>query len=177
MSVYTIRSRFTTASGDTWRRFVQWSGRQHAEEIVSLDESLCPPIITELTEEDWRHNIHADNMVYFFADYDYLLTREPFDSRIDNLLELTKSPDQQPAPTNGFAFCGYDIVDAHGSISVLLNCGSFEGVFSPEATNAFGLIDQFGRAAQIAQTIRETHPADPHCCDCRVWAIARYVGS
>ena len=173
MPIYSAQERFTP-SDESWAKYIEWSGRTSATEIITFDGMLCSSVIDDLTDEDWQHNIQADNMVYFFAGYDYLIKRICFDARKHNILELTKCPDAHVKPTDSFVFCGYDIMDSDDSISVLLNCGSFPDIFSPEQTNLFGLIDNLDHANRIAENIRIGNPDEHHCRDCRVWGIAKY---
>ncbi|MBT9313232.1 PDDEXK family nuclease [Leptothoe kymatousa] len=173
--MYSAHHRFTAANGEAWQAYIQWSGRTQAREIITVDGLLCAPVIDALTTADWDHNIHADNRVYFFTDYAYLRDRIQFDPAKHNILELTQEPEQHVSPTQQFDFCGYDIVDADNSISVLLNCGSFPDIFAPTETNQFGLLDTLDRAQAIAAQIRRANPGEPHCQNCRVWGISRYV--
>jgi len=175
MPIYSAQERFTP-NDDSWQSYIEWSGRTNTTEIVTCDGMLCASVIDELTDEDWQHNIHADNMVYFFSSYKYLLTRISFDVGKHNILELTKRPDLDVVASDLFQFCGYDIMDSDDSISVLLNCGSFPDIFSPSDTNAFGLLDKLDDANRIADNIRASNPDEHHCQDCRVWGIARYAG-
>lgn len=175
MPIYSAHERFT-ATNAGWRKYIAWSGRTSAIEIVTFDGLLCSSLIDELTDEDWQHNIHADNMVYFFSEYEYLLKRISFDPAKHNVLEITQRPDCNVVPTDSFQFCGYDIMDSNDSISVLLNCGAFPDIFSPSDTNSFGLLDKLDDANRIANNIRKANPDEHHCRDCRVWGIARYVG-
>ena len=175
MPIYSAQERLT-ASDAAWQKYIDWSGRTSAIEIVTFDGMLCSSAIDELIDEDWQHNIHADNMVYFFSEYEYLLKRISFDPAKHNILELTQRPDCNAVPTECFNFCGYDIMDSDDSISVLLNCGEFPGIFSPGDTNSLGLLDKLDDANRIANNIRMANPGEHHCKDCRVWGIARYAG-
>ena len=175
MHIYSAQERFTV-NDDSWQSYIEWSGRTSATEIITFDGMLCSSAIDALIDEDWQHNIHADNMVYFFSDYEYLLKRIRFDAAKHNILELTKQPDSNVMPTESFRFCGYDIMDSDDSISVLLNCGPFPDIFSANDTNLFGLIDKLDDAKHIANNIRLANPDEHHCQDCRVWSIARYIG-
>ena len=175
MPFYSAQERFTAANPG-WQKYIDWSGRNSAVEIITFDGMLCSPLIDELTDEDWQHNIRADNMAYFFSEYVYLLTRISFDPAKHNILELTQRPDCNVVPTDSFQFCGYDIMDSDDSISVLLNCGEFPNIFSPADTNSFGLLDKLDDANRIADNIRTANPDEHHCRDCRVWGIARYAG-
>jgi len=175
MPVYSAQERFTS-SVSGWQKYIDWSGRTSAVEIITFDGMLCSSAIDDLTDEDWQHNIHADNMVHFFSGYQYLLERISFDPANHNILELTQRPTCNVTPTESFQFCGYDIMDSDDSVSVLLNCGAFPDIFSPNDTNSFGLLDQLDDANRIAKNIRVANPNEHHCRDCRVWGIARYAG-
>ena len=166
--------KFDPRCGDSWWRYIEWSGFRHIEELVSTDSMLCPSLIEALVEADWEFNIHADNRVYFFHNYDYLKRRISYDASRHNLLAITERPTQTPDPIPGFTFCGYDILDSDDSISVLTNCGAFPSIYTADDLNCFGLIADLDRVTKFAETIRETNSDDHHCCDCRVWAIARY---
>jgi len=98
MPIYSAQHRFTPRDKG-WQKYTEWSGRTSASEIITFDGMLCSSVIDELTDEDWQHNIHADNMVHFFVGYDYLLKRINFDADIHNVLELTKQPTSKVAPT------------------------------------------------------------------------------
>jgi hypothetical protein len=76
-------------------------------------------------------------------------------------------------PPQRFTQCGFDILDAEGSISVLTNCGCFPGIFAPSAVNQWGLLDQLDNTNQIALQIRTRFPDDSHCQNCQVWQVAR----
>ena len=174
MAIYSAFERFTPAD-ESWDDYIAWSGRSHATEIITTDAMLCSPAIAELTAEDWQHNLESDGLLHLFSDYEYLLNRIKFDATIHNIFELTKRPDSPLMPSASFLPCGYDILDTDDSISVLLNCGSFPGVFSPNETNTFGLIDELARAQEIAEDLRKANPTSHHCKDCRVWGISRYT--
>ena len=169
--------KFDLRCGESWSRYIEWSGFRHINELVSTDSMLCPSLIDTLIEADWEFNIHADNRVYFFHDYEYLKRRISYDASRHNLLAITERPTQAPHPIDGFAFCGYDILDSDDSISVLTNCGAFPSIYTADDLNQFGLITDLGRVTKIAETIRDTNAEDHHCCDCRVWGIARYANA
>jgi len=173
MPIYSAQKRFAEGH-ESWKKYIQWSGQSAVKEIVTFDRMLCEPVIEDLIDEDWLHNIHADNMTYFFSEFSYLLKRIEFDSVLHSILELTKRPDSDVVPTESFQFCGYDIMDSDDSISVLLNCGPFPDMFSSDNTNSFGLVEKLDDANRIAENIRAANPDEYHCRDCRVWGIARY---
>ena len=169
--------KFGPQSGDSWSRYIEWSGFHHIDELVSTDSMLCPIVLDSLIDADWDYNIHADNYVYFFHDYEYLKRRINYAPSQHNLLAITARPVQPPNRIRGFTHCGYDILDSFESISVLTNCGGFPESYTERDINRLGLVTELDRANEIADTIREAHHKDPHCCDCDVWGIARYSGT
>jgi hypothetical protein len=167
--------RFDQRNGDSWSRFIEWTGFQHIREIVSIDTMLCPSLIDELADEDWQYNIHADYRTSFFRDAKYLRRRIDYDCFRHNILALTKEPTSFVEPPNGFAFRGYDILDSYDSISVLTNCGAFPSIYSVEDINEYALVSDLDRVTEIASAIRKPHWDDHRRQECRVWGIARYV--
>jgi hypothetical protein len=170
--MYAACRKFGPASGERWTSYLDWSGLHEVREIISLDALLCPNLIDDLQAADWDYNIQEDNRICFFDDADYLRDRIGFDSRLHNLLAIDDAP-QGPIELIDFEFCGYDILDSYDSISVLLNCGGFPGVYSHKELNQFGLLADLHRAEDVAKRLRHLKPHDDHCRACRVWAIAR----
>ncbi len=175
--IFAACQKFDARSGDSWLRYIDRSGFIHIDEIVSVDTMLCPSLIDELVDDDWKYNIHADFRAFFFYNYNYLKRRVKYDSSRHNILALTEQPTANVSPLDGFTFCGYDILDGYDSISVLTNCGEHPSIFSAADINRFGLINDLDRVTDIAEKIRGTNPDDDHCCDCRVWGLARYVNT
>ncbi|MBD2109502.1 hypothetical protein [Nodosilinea sp. FACHB-13] len=179
--IFAACQRFDSQRGDAWTRYVEWSGYAHLSEVVSMDTILCPSLIDALIGADWNFNVHADNRVHYFRDYEYLKRRIAYDGARHNLLALIEAPDRQLSGSDlwpsTFSFCGYDILDVDNSISLLLNCGAFPSIFGPEDVNRFGLLDHFARAVEIAHSLRQLFPDDFHCNDCRIWAIARHTNA
>lgn len=172
--IFVACRKFDSSCGDAWLRYIDWSGFDHIQEVVSTDIMLCPSLIDTLIDEDWNFNIREHYYTHCFRDYQYLKRRIRYDASRHNILALTKRPTQAPAAIEDFTFCGYDILDCDESISVLLNCGSFPAIYTAADLNPLGLVDDLDRAVEIAQAIRESYPDDYHCCDCRVVGIARY---
>jgi hypothetical protein len=175
--MFTACRKFGPQFRESWSRYIEWSGFRHINELVSTDSILCPSLIDSLIDADWEFNIHEDNRVFFFRDYEYLKRRINYDSSRQNLLAISERPAFAPEPIEGFAFCGYDILDSDGSISVLTNCGAFPSIYTADDLNQFGLITDLDRVTQIAELIRDTNASDHHCCDCRVLGIARYASA
>ena len=177
MCFYTAHRRFDRSLGDEFTRFVDWTGFQQIDELVSADTVMCPNLVTELLEEDWRYNVHADNHVFWFRDYNYLAKRIDYDPRRHNILSIAEATSKPPVIPDGFHFCGYDILDSYDSISVLTDCGGFPGVFAPAVVNRYALLDDRKLADDIASKLRLTRPKCDHCRDCSVWSISRLAGS
>lgn len=170
--MFTACQKFDSQCGDSWSGYLEWSGFYHLDELVSTD---CPSLIENLVDEDWNFNIHEDDLLYFFRDYEYLKQRVRYDPARHNILAVTVRPTQTPDAIDGFEFCGYDIMDSDDSISVLTNCGKFPSIYSADDLNRFGLVTDLDRVTKIAEAIRAANADDPHCRDCRVWGIARYT--
>jgi hypothetical protein len=175
-TMFAAHFKFGPASGDSWTSYIEWSGLTHISEIVSTGEILCPTVIEQLIDEDWKHNIHEDYKVFFFRDFEYLKSRVGYDPTRHNLLAITERPTSDPCRLDGFEFCGYDILDSYDSVSVLTDCGGFPEIFNATEVNRFGLLGDLSRANEIAADIRAANPDDAHCFDCRVWSLSRYVG-
>lgn len=173
--VFVACQKFDPSCGDSWSSYIEWLGFYQIQEIVSTDVMLCPSLIDTLIDEDWNFNIHADNCLHFFHDYEYLKHRIGYDSSRHKILALTERPTHVSAPIDGFTFCGYDILDSDNSISVLVNCGAFPSIYTPNDLNQLVLVDDLSRVRKIAEAIRDNYPDDHHCCDCRVFGIACYT--
>lgn len=173
--VFVACHKFNPSCGDSWSRYIEWSGFGHIQEIVSTDIMLCPSLIDTLIDEDWNFNIHADNRTHFFHDYEYLKRRIGYDASRHNILALIERPTHVSMSIDGFEFCGYDILDSGNSYSVLVNCGGFPSIYTADDLNQLGLVDDLDRVTKIAETIRDQYPDDDHCSDCYVVGISRYT--
>ena len=175
--VYVARRRFGPEAGERWSRYVAWARLPQLRELVSLDTMLCPAFPEELVSEDWQHNVHADYQTTHFRSVDYLRRRM---SGVDglNLLAILRDPtaaDLGGVSLPDFDFAGFDLLDVHGDVSALTNCGGFDDVFAPEELNPLGLLNQRGRAAAVRRRLRADHPGEHHAV-CDVWAIWRWAG-
>ena len=113
-------------------------------------------------------------MLHFFTDLDYLRARTAAIPDT-NLLCVFRNPSRHPAPPDapvGFDFVGYDVVDIHGDISALTNCGGFPDVFSNDELNPYGLLATRDRAIDVQAALKTLHPDERHA-DCHVWAVFR----
>jgi hypothetical protein len=172
--VYVAKRRFGPAAGEPWQRYLSWSGLRHLREVVTLDTILCPTWPEELVPEDWRHNVHADYQTAYFRSLDYLRSRAAARPGLAILAIL-----QHPSPAEieavvlpGFDFLGYDLLDVHGDVSALTNCGGWDGVFTGDELSPFGLLTDLERADAVCETLRTRYPGEHHA-QCDVWAIWR----
>ena len=168
--------RFTPGNAEAWRKYIDWSGLVHLDEVVSLDPMLCPTVLPEIRDEYWPHIVNEDFMLNFFVDLEFLLKRiRELSGR--NLLCVYRNPESAPPPYEGsvkFELLGYDLVDVKGGASALTNCGGFPDVFENSELSSKGLLTSHERALQVQAELRTKHPEEHHA-DCHVWAISRAV--
>lgn len=172
--LYLVTERFGPGRGAEWDRYVEWSGLRHLTEVVSLDSMLCPPAISEIAPWDWPHIVNEDFMLQYFLDLDYL-KRRVGEIGPRNLLCVYRNPDVDPVPAEGpehFVFEGYDLVDVHGDVSALTNCGGFPNAFRNEELSPHGLLPSRGRAIDVRRALQTQYPNERHA-KCHVWAIFR----
>ncbi|MCA8953266.1 MAG: hypothetical protein KDE27_27390 [Planctomycetes bacterium] len=172
--LFLVTERFDPSCGARWHDYVAWSKLTQLEEVVSLDSNLCPNVITEILDEDWGHIVNADFMLDYFTDLPYLLRRVGSVAG-RNLLCLFQNPETEPsAPVDehGFRYVGCDLVDEHGGISALTNCGGFPLAFANAELDASGLIPSLARAREVRQALRQHYPDEDHAC-CDIWSVFR----
>jgi hypothetical protein len=170
--VYSVVKRFDPACGERWQDFINWSGLTQLREIVSLDLILCPTIIRELTDEDWRHNVQEDFKLTLFRDLDYLLQRVG-EVRQVNVLALLQNPtpnELQLFIDPRFHFRGFDLVELQTGISALVGCGGFDKAFAGSDLSECGLLTHHADALRVQNRLREKYPSEPHA-NCDLWAI------
>ena len=170
--LFVAKRRFDPAQGEKWTDYIDWSGLRQLREVVSLDEILCPTVPAQLLPADWEHNVHADYLTSYFQSHDYLARRVAGESNL-NFLAVLKNPGpadlDAPAPA-GFSFIGFDVVDVHGDVSALTNCGGFDDVFAGPELSERGLLQDAARAYQVQRDLRRVYPGDSHT-DCNVWGL------
>jgi len=172
--LYIVTKRFDPSCGESWDRYVAWSGLAQLSEVVSLDSSLCPSVLREILADDWPHIVNEDFMTSYFTDLDYLLSRCG-DVADRNLLCVFRNPDKHPSPPSDaleFRFEGYDLVDVHGDISALANCGGFPLAFANAELSSRGLLSSLERAQQVQRALKDHYPDEGHA-DCHLWAVFR----
>jgi hypothetical protein len=72
----------------------------------------------------------------------------------------------------GFGFLGYDLLDIHGDVSALTNCGGWDGLVEPRDLSPVGLLGDLGRARELREALRVEHVGERHA-ECDVWAVWR----
>jgi hypothetical protein len=170
--VYSAVRRFDPGCGEPWQRFIAWSGLTQLREVVSLDGILCPTVFDQLTAEDWRHNVHEDFRTTLFHDLDYVLGSVAGQEGV-NVLALLQNPTADEVGSfrdPRFVFRGFDLVDVHGDISALVNCGGFDRAFARADLSDCGLLPDLARALSVQQQLRDEYPDEPPA-NCDVWAI------
>jgi hypothetical protein len=172
--IFVAKRRFDASAGDRWTRYLVWSGLHHLHEVVSLDTVLCPTVPEQLTAEDWEHNVHADYRTSYFRSLEYLRKRVAGETGL-NILAIVPNPapgDIDTADLPGFDFLGFELLDVHGDISALINCGGFDDVFAKDELSAHGLLLDLGRAYEIQRRLPAAYPDEGHA-RCDVWGIWR----
>ena len=170
--MFTAVERFGPVSGETWREFIEWSGLTHLREVVSLDVSLCPSVLGELTDEDWEYNVQEDFLIGLFLDLDYVLNKVGGVGEA-NILALMRNPsaaDVGSFTDPRFVFRGFDLVELQTGISALVNCGGFDRAFAPSELSVCGLLTAHARASEVQDALRSEYPVESHA-DCELWAI------
>jgi hypothetical protein len=173
---YTAVERFGPGCGESWRKFIEWSGLTHFREVVSLDTILCSSVFGDLTDEDWEHNAQEDYKIDLFYDFDHVLSKLPGDGRA-NLLALMQNPTVSEIRSFNdprFEFRGFDLVELQTRISALVNCGGFDKAFTPMDLSDCGLITDHAKASSVRGRLRAEYPEEPHA-DCDVWAIWQMI--
>jgi hypothetical protein len=173
-TVFVAKRRFGPAAGESWARYVAWSGLTQLTELVSLDEILCPTVPETLVAADWEHNVHADYQTSYFRSLEYLRQRVESEARLDilGLLQNPSAEDVERVLLPGFEFVGFDLLDVHGDVSALTNCGGFDEVFAGTELSERGLLTDLERAYEIQRGLRALSPPQSHT-ECHVWAIWR----
>jgi hypothetical protein len=173
---FTATEVFGPQNGQSWERYVNFSGLRQLDELVSLDSLLCPPVLKELKEKYWSYIVNEDFMLKYFVDLDFLKKEISGMANI-NLLGVFRNPPIQPTsdavPAN-FEFLGYDLCERDGGVSALCNCGGFPEAFSNDELSCKGLLASYSRAVEVQKRLRRSYPEEPHA-DCHLWAIFRFL--
>jgi hypothetical protein len=171
---YTAIETFDPSWGETWINYVKWSGLDHLEELVSLDCMLCPSIIGDLTEEDWKYIVCEQTFYGLFRDLDHLLDRIQTDDKYQ-IIATIREPTERDLLRfidERFDFKGHDLIEDQTRISALTNCGGFDLAFCKDDLSECGLVTELERACRIRELLVKHYPEDPHA-NCAAWAIWR----
>jgi hypothetical protein len=173
-AVFVARRPFGPEAGERWNRYLAWSRLTHLRELVSLDTILCPEVPESLVPADWEHNVHEDYQTTHFRSFSYLRKRVAGTGPV-NLLAIVRNPPSDPVSLpQGFSFEGFDVVDVHGDVSALTNCGGFDDVFSGSELSRVGLLSELRRAKEVRRDLRSRYPQEGHAV-CDVWAVWRWT--
>jgi hypothetical protein len=170
--IYSAVRCFDPACGDSWIKFIEWSGLTQLREVVSIDGCLCPTFFRDLIPEDWDHNVQEDYKIHLFRDLEYVLSRISEHDRI-NVLALMREPtanDLASFHDPRFTFKGFDLIEIDGSISALINCGGFPESFSNAELSDCGLLTDHAKAISVQKRLRIHNPDEQHA-HCDVWAV------
>ena len=172
---YTARKKFTI-DDEGWLGYMDWA-KLHtvSKELITLDFSLCEPIIEVDFESENVYNVAVvSKSLYFTYCYNSLdfVVVNTLNITDCNILAVACNPlnECRNHPINNFVFVGYDLLDQSNDTSSLTNCGGFEDVFDNDLLNAHGLIDNFATASTLRDRLIEMHPEDHHA-DTSIWAI------
>lgn len=174
--LYIINHRFGPWHGDRWHSFISWSGLTQLQELISLDDLLCPALLNEIKDEFWPYIVNDDFMLRYFTDLEFMLTHATEITDI-NILCVFRNPTAHPMPPKkalAFEFVGYDLIDEQSCISSLSNCTGFSKAFSNDDLNKFGLLNTHEAAVKAQASLLQHYPHDNHAY-CDRWAMFRSV--
>jgi hypothetical protein len=173
--LYIAVEKFDPSSGDSWDKYIAWSGLHQLVEVFGLDGMLNPPLLV-LKDAYWDHIVNEDYMLDYFTSLDFLLSEVDGTENL-NIVGCVRSPsfDMSNMKWEGFSFLGYELLDQENAISALTNCGGFPDVFRNDELSDRGLVKSFDRAAEIRRDLKQFHPEEHHA-DCNIWAIFRWHG-
>ena len=171
--LYIALEKFGPSNGAVWQKYIEWSGLIQLNEVMGLDGMLNEVVLSEIKDTYWKHIVNEDFMLNFFTDLDFMLAQLS-DTRNLNVIGTIKAPaeDVSRLVWDGFAFCGYELLDQDHSVSALTNCGGFPDVFRNDELSSQGLVLDFDRATQIQRDLKRLYPEEHHA-DCNVWAVFR----
>jgi hypothetical protein len=55
--LFIATERFDPSNGQKWLGYVEWAKIPKLTEVVSLDSMLCSHLVTDFSDEDWKHNV------------------------------------------------------------------------------------------------------------------------
>jgi hypothetical protein len=174
---YRAVERFDS-SWEGWKKYIQGSKLVQLREVVSLDGSLNPCILDDLSHEDWRHVVYEEQLFGTFDSLEYALIAAQTRGRQAQPAQLL-AVILEPSPEDlvrlevqSFELKGFDLLDTDGSTSALTNCGGFDDAFRPSELSDCGLLRDLDRAYAVRKNLAQLYPEEPHA-NCNVWAVWR----
>jgi hypothetical protein len=172
---YIATEPFSPQDGDKWKRYVAWSGLVHLDEVVSLDQMLCPTLLPEIKDSFWPHIVNQDFFLNYFVDLEFLLAQVANVSR-KNILCVVREPgtEVEEGIDARFQLVGFDLLETGTATSALVNCGGFPRAFRNDELNSKGLLSSLSRAREVQSSLRAEYPEEHHA-QCDVWRVSRAV--
>lgn len=165
--------RFGRADGSAWAKYVEWAKLDQVEELVSLDNMLCPTALRDVRDHYWPRIVNENFYLHFFTDLEFLRRElEAENVKGARLLCVFRNPDKRPAVSaelSSFCFLGFDLIEAESGISALSNCGGWPELDNRELSK-WGLLEDHTRARELQTILPRNHPEEPHA-NCDLWAI------
>jgi hypothetical protein len=177
MYYYAAIERFNPDNGERWKSFTRWLGRSDLARIVTLDNTLCPPVVHPQSADDWEFISKEEFMLDFYTSLEFVLKRVA-GHRPSEVIAVARDASLEEVegfPQPEFEFCGFDLVDTEFSTSALLNNRFPDVVNVSKLSRESGLIASRELAFQMRDNLRKRYPGrdDAMCC---VWAVWRYTG-
>ena len=172
---YIATESFSPQDGEKWKGYVAWSGLVHLDEVVSLDQMLCPTLLPEIKGDFWPHIVNQDFLLNYFVDLEFLLGQVANISK-KNILCVVREPSAETAESfdTRFQLVGFDLLETDTATSALVNCGGFPRAFRNDELNSKGLLSSLSRAREVQTSLRAEYPEEHHA-QCEVWQVSRAV--
>ncbi len=125
-----------------------------------------------------QQKITCDEIVSFdcglFQMYEIDDPDTPLRSDTEQIVAAIFRPDMEPATyieKNGFAFCGYDLVEDATAISAITDCGAMFNSIPYERLTEYGLLPTYKDAVLTQLALIEEAPDENHayCMICEIW--------
>jgi hypothetical protein len=178
MYYYAAIERFDPRTGERWMGFTRWLGRTDLKRIVTLDHTLCPPVVHPQSADDWQYVAKEEFMIDFFTDLNFV-RRQAVSRRPSVVIAVARDPAIEEVvgfPHSDFELAGFDLVDSQFTGSPIFHPDRFAGAIDiSQVSSESGLIPSRDLALGVRDTLRRRYPdrEDARCC---VWAIWRYTG-
>ncbi|MFZ0826912.1 MAG: hypothetical protein WAO02_05775 [Verrucomicrobiia bacterium] len=157
--------------------FTRWLGRTDLKRVITLDSTLCPPVVHPESANDWQFVAKEEFMLDFFTSLNFVLQRV-VGHRPSTVLAVARDP--SPEEIDGFTLpdfelAGFDVVDTQFTASALLNNRYPALVNVSKLSSESGLLRSREWAFKVRDTLRQRHP-DREDAKCYVWAVWHHTG-